>query len=165
MHLLHCFVCNNFEVHSNSGIEKWHCILVFLRLGQKEKECLLCTIRADGNGVITIKPDFNKGKEPYRQVTRTRWCQNILPLAQIRVTYLVAEFIQYKPFTVLWCCVFALKVETEGEKREVWRLTLENVSEGIRPEEKEREQRMYKDVSDWVCSVIHCWCTVIILVL
>ncbi|XP_029546710.1 tectonic-like complex member MKS1 isoform X7 [Salmo trutta] len=73
------------------------------KLGQKEKECLLCTIRADGNGVITIKPDFNKGKEPYR-------------------------------------------VETEGEKREVWRLTLENVSEGIRPEEKEREQRMYKDL-------------------
>ncbi|XP_041742970.1 Meckel syndrome type 1 protein [Coregonus clupeaformis] len=73
------------------------------KLGQKEKECLLCTIRADGNGVVTIKPDFNKGKEPYR-------------------------------------------VETEGEKREVWRLTLENVSEGIRPEEKEREQRMYKDL-------------------
>ncbi|CAB1352390.1 unnamed protein product [Coregonus sp. 'balchen'] len=72
------------------------------KLGQKEKECLLCTIRADGNGVVTIKPDFNKGKEPYRQ--------------------------------------------TEGEKREVWRLTLENVSEGIRPEEKEREQRMYKDL-------------------
>uniref|UniRef100_A0A8C7T9A6 MKS transition zone complex subunit 1 n=1 Tax=Oncorhynchus mykiss TaxID=8022 RepID=A0A8C7T9A6_ONCMY len=72
------------------------------KLGQKEKECLLCMIRADGNGVVTIKPDFNKGKEPYR-------------------------------------------VETEGEKREVWRLTLENVSEGIRPEEKEREQRMYKD--------------------
>uniref|UniRef100_A0A8C7W842 MKS transition zone complex subunit 1 n=1 Tax=Oncorhynchus mykiss TaxID=8022 RepID=A0A8C7W842_ONCMY len=73
------------------------------KLGQKEKECLLCMIRADGNGVVTIKPDFNKGKEPYR-------------------------------------------VETEGEKREVWRLTLENVSEGIRPEEKEREQRMYKDL-------------------
>ncbi|XP_042182835.1 Meckel syndrome type 1 protein-like isoform X1 [Oncorhynchus tshawytscha] len=46
------------------------------KLGQKEKECLLCTIRADGNGVVTIKPDFNKGK-----------------------------------------------VETEGEKREVWRQT------------------------------------------
>uniref|UniRef100_A0A8C7KX79 MKS transition zone complex subunit 1 n=1 Tax=Oncorhynchus kisutch TaxID=8019 RepID=A0A8C7KX79_ONCKI len=76
------------------------------KLGQKEKECLLCTIRADGNGVVTIKPDFNKAKEPYRQVT----------------------------------------LETEGEKREVWRLTLENVSEGIRPEEKEREQRMYKDL-------------------
>uniref|UniRef100_A0A6Q2X4P1 MKS transition zone complex subunit 1 n=1 Tax=Esox lucius TaxID=8010 RepID=A0A6Q2X4P1_ESOLU len=72
------------------------------KLGQKEKECLLCTIRADGNGVVTIKPDFNKGKEPYR-------------------------------------------VETDGEKREVWRLTLENVSANIRPEEKEQEQRMYKD--------------------
>uniref|UniRef100_A0A6Q2Z431 MKS transition zone complex subunit 1 n=1 Tax=Esox lucius TaxID=8010 RepID=A0A6Q2Z431_ESOLU len=73
------------------------------KLGQKEKECLLCTIRADGNGVVTIKPDFNKGKEPYR-------------------------------------------VETDGEKREVWRLTLENVSANIRPEEKEQEQRMYKDL-------------------
>uniref|UniRef100_A0AAZ3NQ73 Uncharacterized protein n=1 Tax=Oncorhynchus tshawytscha TaxID=74940 RepID=A0AAZ3NQ73_ONCTS len=51
------------------------------KLGQKEKECLLCTIRADGNGVVTIKPDFNKGKVPYRPV------------------------------------------ETEGEKREVWRQT------------------------------------------
>ncbi|XP_055772707.1 tectonic-like complex member MKS1 [Salvelinus fontinalis] len=30
------------------------------KLGQNEKECLLCTIRADGNGVITIKPDINK---------------------------------------------------------------------------------------------------------
>uniref|UniRef100_A0A8C7KQJ7 MKS transition zone complex subunit 1 n=1 Tax=Oncorhynchus kisutch TaxID=8019 RepID=A0A8C7KQJ7_ONCKI len=79
-----------------TSIEKWHFII----------ECLLCTIRADGNGVVTIKPDFNKAKEPYRQVT----------------------------------------LETEGEKREVWRLTLENVSEGIRPEEKEREQRMYKDL-------------------
>eukprot|EP00063_Salmo_salar_P050528 XP_014025363.1 PREDICTED: Meckel syndrome type 1 protein homolog [Salmo salar] len=29
------------------------------KLGQKEKECLLCMIRADGYGVITIKPDFN----------------------------------------------------------------------------------------------------------
>ncbi|KAJ7996971.1 hypothetical protein DPEC_G00224060 [Dallia pectoralis] len=73
------------------------------KLGQKDKECLLCTIRADGNGVVTIKPDFNKGKEPYR-------------------------------------------VETDGEKRDVWRLTLENVSASIRPEEKEREQRMYKDL-------------------
>ncbi|KAL0994504.1 hypothetical protein UPYG_G00123120 [Umbra pygmaea] len=73
------------------------------KLGQKEKECLLCTIRADGNGVVTIKPDFNKGKEPYR-------------------------------------------VETVGEKREVWRLILENVSPDISSEEKEREQRMYNDL-------------------
>lgn len=73
------------------------------KLGEKSKECLLCTIRADGNGVVTIKPDFNKGKEPYR-------------------------------------------IEAEGEKREVWRLTLENVSADINAEEKEREQRMYKDL-------------------
>ncbi|KAG9351905.1 hypothetical protein JZ751_023156 [Albula glossodonta] len=37
------------------------------------------------------------------------------------------------------------KLETAGEKKEVWRLTLENASAGISPEEKEREQRMYKD--------------------
>ncbi|XP_046899099.1 Meckel syndrome type 1 protein isoform X1 [Hypomesus transpacificus] len=69
----------------------------------QESECLLCTIRADSNGVVTIKPDFNKGKEPYR-------------------------------------------VEAGEERREVWRLTLENVSSDINTEEKEREQRMYTDL-------------------
>ncbi|XP_071783046.1 tectonic-like complex member MKS1 isoform X1 [Centroberyx gerrardi] len=73
------------------------------KLGQKENECLLLTIRTDGNGIVTVKPDFNEGKEPYR-------------------------------------------IETEGEKREVWRLTLENVSTAMKPEEKEREQHMYKDL-------------------
>lgn len=36
---------------------------------------------------------------------------------------------------------------TDGEKREVWRLTVENVSTAMKPEEQEREQNMYKDVS------------------
>ncbi|XP_071001235.1 tectonic-like complex member MKS1 [Oncorhynchus clarkii lewisi] len=38
----------------------------------KGEGMLVCTIRADGNGVVTIKSDFNKGKEPNRPVTRTR---------------------------------------------------------------------------------------------
>ncbi|XP_027129065.1 tectonic-like complex member MKS1 isoform X3 [Larimichthys crocea] len=73
------------------------------RLGQKESECLLVTIKTDGNGTVIIKPDFNKGKEPYRIVT-------------------------------------------DGEKREVWRLYVENVSTTMKPEETEREQNMYKDL-------------------
>ncbi|XP_073335269.1 tectonic-like complex member MKS1 [Pagrus major] len=73
------------------------------RLGQTENECLLVTIKADGNGTVIVKPDFSKGKEPYRIVTG-------------------------------------------GEKRDVWRLTLENVSTAMKPEEKEREQSMYKDL-------------------
>lgn len=36
---------------------------------------------------------------------------------------------------------------TDGERREVWRLTVENVSAAMKLEEKEREQNMYKDVS------------------
>uniref|UniRef100_A0A3Q3BIB6 MKS transition zone complex subunit 1 n=1 Tax=Kryptolebias marmoratus TaxID=37003 RepID=A0A3Q3BIB6_KRYMA len=68
-------------------------------LGQKENECLLVTIKTDGSGTIIVKPDFNKGREPY-----------------------------------------------EGEKREVWRLTLENISIPMKPEDKEREQNMYKDL-------------------
>ncbi|CAL8275902.1 unnamed protein product [Arctogadus glacialis] len=73
------------------------------RLGLKENECLLFTVRTDGNGVVLLKPDFNKGKEPYR-------------------------------------------VETNGEKKEVWRLTLDNVSTAMAAEDKEKEQHMYKDL-------------------
>ncbi|XP_015239091.1 PREDICTED: Meckel syndrome type 1 protein isoform X1 [Cyprinodon variegatus] len=73
------------------------------KLGQKENECLLATIKTDGSGTIIVKPDFNKGKEHYRIVT-------------------------------------------EGEKREVWRLTLENVSMTMKPDERDREQNMYKDL-------------------
>ncbi|XP_047234407.1 Meckel syndrome type 1 protein isoform X1 [Girardinichthys multiradiatus] len=73
------------------------------KLGQKENECLLATIKTDGSGTIIVKPDFNKGREPYRIVT-------------------------------------------EGEKRELWRFTLENVSTVMKPEERDREQNMYKDL-------------------
>uniref|UniRef100_A0A7N8Y7A3 MKS transition zone complex subunit 1 n=1 Tax=Mastacembelus armatus TaxID=205130 RepID=A0A7N8Y7A3_9TELE len=73
------------------------------RLGVRENECLLITIKTDGIGTIIVKPDFNKGKEPYRIVT-------------------------------------------EGEKREVWCLTVENVSTALKADEKHREQMMYKDL-------------------
>ncbi|XP_041865309.1 Meckel syndrome type 1 protein isoform X2 [Melanotaenia boesemani] len=73
------------------------------RMGQKENECLLLTIKTDGSGTVIVKPDFNKDREPYRIVT-------------------------------------------EGEKREVWRLTVQNVSTTMNPEEKEKEQNMYRDL-------------------
>uniref|UniRef100_A0A671PBL6 MKS transition zone complex subunit 1 n=1 Tax=Sinocyclocheilus anshuiensis TaxID=1608454 RepID=A0A671PBL6_9TELE len=73
------------------------------KLGLKENEYILCTIKADGNGVITIKPDFNNNRGAYR-------------------------------------------LETQWEKREVWRLYLESASSDIHADEKEREQRMYRDL-------------------
>uniref|UniRef100_I3KLC5 MKS transition zone complex subunit 1 n=1 Tax=Oreochromis niloticus TaxID=8128 RepID=I3KLC5_ORENI len=65
-------------------------------LGFTFLEHVVCTL-------LIVKPDFNKGKEPYRIVT-------------------------------------------EGERREVWRLTVENVSGSMKPEDKVREQNMYKDL-------------------
>ncbi|XP_076866759.1 tectonic-like complex member MKS1 isoform X2 [Brachyhypopomus gauderio] len=73
------------------------------KLGLKEHEYVLCTIRADGNGVITLKPDFSAGRGPYR--------------------------------------VFA-----GPDKREVWHIHLENGSAPIHAEDKEREQRMFRDL-------------------
>ncbi|XP_066189254.1 tectonic-like complex member MKS1 [Sylvia atricapilla] len=36
------------------------------KLGKREYENVLCTIKVDGNGVITVKPDFTGTKGPYR---------------------------------------------------------------------------------------------------
>ncbi|KAJ7399330.1 Meckel syndrome type 1 protein [Pitangus sulphuratus] len=36
------------------------------KLGNREYEHVLCTITVDGNGVITVKPDFTGTKGPYR---------------------------------------------------------------------------------------------------
>ncbi|XP_061595168.1 Meckel syndrome type 1 protein isoform X1 [Cololabis saira] len=69
------------------------------KVGQRENECLLVTIKTDGNGTVIVKPDFNNGREPHRILTK---------------------------------------------RREVWRLTVENVSTAMKPEEKEREESMYK---------------------
>lgn len=37
-----------------------------IRLGHREYEHVLCTIKVDGNGVITVKPDFTGTKGAYR---------------------------------------------------------------------------------------------------
>ncbi|NXT27594.1 MKS1 protein, partial [Syrrhaptes paradoxus] len=36
------------------------------KLGHREYERVLCTIKVDGNGVMTVKPDFTGTKGPYR---------------------------------------------------------------------------------------------------
>uniref|UniRef100_H3CQC7 MKS transition zone complex subunit 1 n=1 Tax=Tetraodon nigroviridis TaxID=99883 RepID=H3CQC7_TETNG len=85
------------------------------KLGQKENECLLVTIKTDGSGTVIIKPDFNEGREPYRIVT-------------------------------------------EGEKKEFWRLTVENASTVMKPDERDREQNIYKDLytqhTDYLNSLV-----------
>uniref|UniRef100_A0A3P8VI02 MKS transition zone complex subunit 1 n=1 Tax=Cynoglossus semilaevis TaxID=244447 RepID=A0A3P8VI02_CYNSE len=73
------------------------------RLGVKENEYLLLTIKTDGSGTVIVKPDFNTDKGPYRIVTK-------------------------------------------GEKREVWRLIVKNISPTMKTEDKDREQNMYKDL-------------------
>ncbi|KFP84784.1 Meckel syndrome type 1 protein, partial [Apaloderma vittatum] len=86
------------------------------KLGHREYEHVLCTIKVDGNGVITVKPDFTGTKGPYR-------------------------------------------IELDGEKREVWKYTIENVSVQVQPEEEEREQRMFRDVPPVVIELfILCVC-------
>uniref|UniRef100_A0A5F9D4W5 MKS transition zone complex subunit 1 n=1 Tax=Oryctolagus cuniculus TaxID=9986 RepID=A0A5F9D4W5_RABIT len=73
------------------------------KLGYKKHEHVLCTLKVDSNGVITVKPDFTGLKGPYR-------------------------------------------IETEGEKQELWKYTIDNVSSLAQPEEEEREQRVFKDL-------------------
>ncbi|KAB0367769.1 hypothetical protein FD755_021093 [Muntiacus reevesi] len=73
------------------------------KLGYKKHEHVLCTLKVDSNGVITVKPDFTGSKGPYR-------------------------------------------IETEGEKQELWKYTIDNVSSLAQPEEEEREQRVFKDL-------------------
>ncbi|XP_071621462.1 tectonic-like complex member MKS1 isoform X4 [Heliangelus exortis] len=73
------------------------------KLGHREYEHVLCTIKVDGNGVITVKPDFTGTKEAYR-------------------------------------------IKLEGEKPEVWKYTIENVSAPVQPEEEEREQCLFRDL-------------------
>ncbi|XP_059525593.1 tectonic-like complex member MKS1 isoform X3 [Myotis daubentonii] len=73
------------------------------KLGYKNYEHVLCTLKVDSNGVITVKPDFTGLKGPYR-------------------------------------------IETEGERQELWKYTVDNVSPLAQPEEEEREQRVFKDL-------------------
>lgn len=47
----------------------------------------------------------------------------------------------------LCVCVSGLcRIELDGEKREVWKYTIENVSVQVQPEEEEREQCVFRDV-------------------
>ncbi|XP_075296549.1 LOW QUALITY PROTEIN: tectonic-like complex member MKS1 [Opisthocomus hoazin] len=73
------------------------------KLGHREYEHVLCTIKVDGNGVITVKPDFTGTEGAYR-------------------------------------------IELDGEKREVWKYTVENASAQVQPEEEEREQCVFRDL-------------------
>uniref|UniRef100_G1R9L0 MKS transition zone complex subunit 1 n=1 Tax=Nomascus leucogenys TaxID=61853 RepID=G1R9L0_NOMLE len=99
------FVRNNHVI--NTPLQTMH-IMADLgpckTLGYKKYEHVLCTLKVDSNGVITVKPDFTGLKGPYR-------------------------------------------IETEGEKQELWKYTIDNVSPLAQPEEEERERRVFKDVS------------------
>ncbi|XP_029068505.1 Meckel syndrome type 1 protein isoform X3 [Monodon monoceros] len=73
------------------------------KLGYKKYEHVLCTLKVDSNGVITVKPDFTGSRGPYR-------------------------------------------IETDGEKQELWKYTIDSVSSLAQPEEEEREQRALRDL-------------------
>ncbi|XP_038615257.1 Meckel syndrome type 1 protein [Tachyglossus aculeatus] len=73
------------------------------KLGHRKYEHVLCTLKVDSNGVITVKPDFTGSKGAYR-------------------------------------------IEVEGEKLELWKYTIENVSTPAQLEEEEREQRVFEDL-------------------
>ncbi|KAM6174736.1 tectonic-like complex member MKS1 isoform 1-T1 [Erethizon dorsatum] len=73
------------------------------KLGYKTYEHVLCILKVDSNGVITVKPDFSGLKGPYR-------------------------------------------IETEGEKQELWKYTINNASLLAQPEEEEQERRVFKDL-------------------
>ncbi|XP_060115394.1 tectonic-like complex member MKS1 isoform X2 [Heteronotia binoei] len=98
------FIKNNHVI--NTPVQTMY---IMADLGPQDKlscgdcEHVLCTIRVDSNGVITIKPDFTGAKGAYR-------------------------------------------IELEGEKRELWKYTLENASAVVQREEEEREQRVFKDL-------------------
>ncbi|OXB70981.1 UNVERIFIED_CONTAM: hypothetical protein H355_005192 [Colinus virginianus] len=85
------------------------------KLGQREYEYVLCTIKVDGNGVITVKPDFTGTKGAY------------------------------------W-------IELDGQKRELWKYTIENASVQVQQEEEEREQRVFRDLysrhRDYLSSLV-----------
>ncbi|TNN30782.1 Meckel syndrome type 1 protein [Liparis tanakae] len=117
------------------------------RLGQKDNEYLLVTIRTDGSGTVILKPDFNSREEPYRQVPQrlgTPRGQGPQRLGTPRGQGPQAG----DPPGVR---APRLGIVTSGEKRDVWRLTVENVCSSMQPEEKEREQNMYRDGSS--CSL------------
>lgn len=54
--------------HENVHVLCLDCVFLVssFRLGHREYENVLCTIKVDGNGVITVKPDFTGTKGAYR---------------------------------------------------------------------------------------------------
>ncbi|XP_015223357.1 tectonic-like complex member MKS1 isoform X1 [Lepisosteus oculatus] len=98
------FVKNNHVI--NTPVQTMH-IMADLgpsgALGRRANERVLCTVRVDASGVVTVKPDFNNSRGPYR-------------------------------------------LEMEGQRRERWQYSLEDASRTIGPEEREREQRVFRDL-------------------
>lgn len=43
-------------------------------------------------------------------------------------------------------CSGLCRIELDGERREVWKYTIENVSVPVQPEEEERERQLFRDV-------------------
>uniref|UniRef100_A0A3B3ZZL1 Uncharacterized protein n=1 Tax=Periophthalmus magnuspinnatus TaxID=409849 RepID=A0A3B3ZZL1_9GOBI len=76
------------------------------RLGEKQNECLLLTIKTDGIGTVIVKPDFNRGKDFDSQIM----------------------------------------IITEGDKKEVWCLRVDNASEAMVKEDQDKELHLYKDL-------------------
>ncbi|XP_078404595.1 tectonic-like complex member MKS1 isoform X2 [Cetorhinus maximus] len=73
------------------------------KLGQREDEYVLCTIKMDNNGVLSIKPDFSGSKSAYR-------------------------------------------IETEGEKKDLWLYTINNVSITVQKEDQDKEKSLFKNL-------------------
>ncbi|XP_019622108.1 PREDICTED: Meckel syndrome type 1 protein-like [Branchiostoma belcheri] len=73
------------------------------RTPELSDEYVLCSIQVDNNGVISIKPDFNRSRGPYR-------------------------------------------LETEGERKEIYEYTLQHVSKPMSSQEQDREHKMYKEL-------------------
>lgn len=105
---------------------------------------MLVTIKTDGNGTVVVKPDFNKDKEPYRQVHKMCSSYHIILTHFKRAVLINRLYILCMKDRIVG---FLCRIVTDGEKREVWRLTVENMSACMKAEEKEKEQNMYRDVS------------------
>ncbi|XP_071672990.1 tectonic-like complex member MKS1 isoform X2 [Patagioenas fasciata] len=104
------------------------------KLGHRDYERVLCTIKVDGNGVIMVKPDFTGTKGPYRfipEISKTRWLCTCVG----GTVWCVGR----------WCQALGCRIELDGEKREVWKYTIENASVQVQPEEEEREQRVFRN--------------------
>ena len=53
---------------------------MYFREPSADDEYVLCTIRVDGNGVLSIRPDFNKSRKPYKIETTGLGRGSYLPM-------------------------------------------------------------------------------------